>query len=135
LAKEAQKKDPPSRVDKLGVKPGLKVMIKSIADPDLAGEVATREALLCNKVGKDLDLIFFGAEKSAELLQLNSLRSKIKSNGAIWVIYPKGVKQITQSDVLAAIKDAELTDIKVVSFSATHTGLKAVIPVAKRGTK
>jgi hypothetical protein len=32
----------------------------------------------------------------------------------------------------AAISDAGLVDTKVVSFSETHTALKAVIPVAKR---
>ncbi|HXR09549.1 MAG TPA: hypothetical protein VN792_02170, partial [Candidatus Acidoferrales bacterium] len=56
----------------------------------------------------------------------------IKPNGAIWIVYPKGVKHITESDVLRAIRAASLTDVKVASFSATHTALKAVIPSARR---
>ncbi len=33
---------------------------------------------------------------------------------------------------MAAAKKAGLVDVKVVSFSATHTALKLVIPVARR---
>jgi hypothetical protein len=34
--------------------------------------------------------------------------------------------------VINAIRDAGLKDVKVASFSGTHTALKAVIPVEKR---
>jgi hypothetical protein len=35
-------------------------------------------------------------------------------------------------EVMAAAKSAGLVDNKVVSFSATHTSLRLVIPVARR---
>jgi hypothetical protein len=50
------------------------------------------------------------------------------------VIRPKGKAVITESDVMAAGKKAGLVDVKVVSFSETHTAEKFVIPVAKRQT-
>jgi hypothetical protein len=56
----------------------------------------------------------------------------LKPAGAIWVIYPKGVKDITQAEVMAASKNACLVDVKVASFSPTHTALKLMIPVSKR---
>ncbi len=51
---------------------------------------------------------------------------------ALWVVYPKGMKHITENDVLAAGRKCGLKDVKVVAFSVTHTALKFVIPVAKR---
>jgi len=50
----------------------------------------------------------------------------------LWIVYPKGQQHITEGDVLSAGRKAGLTDIKVVSFSRTHTALKFVIPVNKR---
>jgi hypothetical protein len=50
----------------------------------------------------------------------------------LWIGYPKGQKQITENDVIAAGRKAGLKDVKVVGFSPTHTALKFVIPVEKR---
>ncbi len=49
-----------------------------------------------------------------------------------WIVYPKGVKSITEAEVMKAGKAAGLVDTKVASFSSTHTALKMVIPVSKR---
>jgi hypothetical protein len=51
---------------------------------------------------------------------------------ALWIIYPKGQKQITEADVRSAGLASGLTDTKVTSFSPTHTALKFVLPKAKR---
>jgi hypothetical protein len=47
-------------------------------------------------------------------------------------VYRKGQKSITETDVRSAGLQAGLVDIKVVSFSATHTALKFVVPKSKR---
>jgi hypothetical protein len=51
---------------------------------------------------------------------------------ALWIVFPKGQKHITEDDVLAAGRKAGLKDVKVVGFSSTHTALKVVIPLSKR---
>lgn len=56
----------------------------------------------------------------------------LKRNGAIWVLWPKGQKRIKQSHVMAASKQAGLVDVKIVSFSERLSGLKLMIPVARR---
>ena len=54
-------------------------------------------------------------------------------NGAIWVVSRKGpTRTISDVDVIDAAKDARLVDNKVVAFSATHTAIRLVIPVALR---
>ena len=56
----------------------------------------------------------------------------IKPDGAVWIVRPKGRKDVTEAETMAAGKRAGLVDVKVVSFSETHTAEKFVIPVAKR---
>ncbi len=123
---------PPSRLDKIGVKHGHKVVILGIEDAALAGEVAARGALIAKRAAAGTDIVFFGAGKKLDLDRLESLKPAIHPDGAIWIVYPKGVKQITEGDVMAATKAAGLVDIKICAFSTTHTALKAVIPVKNR---
>jgi hypothetical protein len=84
------------------------------------------------KPAADLDLTFFPAETKKQLARLAGLRKSIVKNGAIWVVYPKGRQDIREAEVIAAGKTAGLVDNKVVGFSATHTSLRFVIPLAKR---
>ena len=119
-------------LDKLGVKPGMQVGVQTVTDQDFLTELRERADVDIELARAELDIILFGAEAADELEQLAPLRARIRRNGAIWVIYPKGVKHITQRDVMEAAKAASLVDVKVASFSTTHTGLKLVIPVALR---
>ncbi len=81
---------------------------------------------------KDCDAIFYGVTKESHLPRLEQLRQSITSNGAIWVIRPKGRPEISEASVMEGGKRAGLVDVKVVSFSETHTAEKFVIPVASR---
>ncbi len=42
---------------------------------------------------------------------------------------------VGEARVRAAILEAALVDVKIVAYSATHTALKAVIPVALRASR
>jgi hypothetical protein len=144
---------PRSRAEKLGVKPGLTACVLGIADEHFLRELtagvgadrdlprggggepqqaASGAGRIATKPVKDADLIFFAAEDRAALAQLKRLQGSMKKTGALWVVYPKGQKHITQLDVMAAAKSAGLVDVKVVSFSETHTALKLMIPLARR---
>lgn len=123
---------PPSRLDKIGVKAGHKVVILGVDDAALAGELAEREAIVARRAVAGMDIVFFGAGKKLDLDRLEALKPAIHPAGAVWIVYPKGVKEITQDHVMAATKAAGLVDTKVCAFSATHTALKAVIPVKNR---
>jgi hypothetical protein len=120
-------------IDKLGVKPEQKIAVLGVESAEFLTELTARVPEYSR--GKRLngaDLIFFSAEAVADLAQLSSLGRSIQKNGAIWVVYPKGQKQVREIDVINAGKSAGLTDNKVCSFSATHTALRFCIPVAKR---
>ncbi len=119
---------PPSRIDKLGVKAGMRVSILAVKDAKLSGEIAKRGAEVRSRLSPKSNIVFFGAEKKAALDRLAELSESIQPDGAIWIVYPKGVREITESDVLAAARAAGLVDTKVVGFSSSHTAIKAVIP-------
>lgn len=123
---------PCSRIEKLGVKPGMKVSVLGLADKSFPRELRERTTDISTKPAKDSDVIFFAADDKPALAKLKALQNFMKKTGALWVIYPKGVKHIRELDVMAAAKSAGLVDVKVVSFSETHTALKLMIPLARR---
>lgn len=122
-----------SRLDKLGVKRGQRIFVVGIEDADFLKELVGRAPDFSRELPPSkADLIFFGAETVRELGRLKALSRAIQKNGAIWVITPKGRKDIRDIEVIAVGKAAGLTDNKVVGFSATHTSLRFVIPLARR---
>jgi hypothetical protein len=120
---------PPSLLEKLGAKRGLDARLVGEFDREFRKELlasGVREAS-----GK-VNLIFFAAEQAGDLVQIRKLAAGLKPSGGLWVVYPKGVTVIREIEVLEAGREAGLKDVKVARFSKTHTGLKFVIPVAKR---
>lgn len=124
---------PRSTAEKLGIKPGLVVSAVAMSAGDFAEDLrAQAKSLSDSRALKDSDLIFFGAGKAAELARVGRLLPSLANAGALWIVYPKGKKEITESQVLSAGRAAGLVDVKVVRFSPTHTALKFVRPKAKR---
>jgi hypothetical protein len=124
---------PPSRLQKIGVKPEWRVSAIGVGDQAFLEELEpTVSALSIGRIVKGSDAIFFGVTKEAELRRLETLKAALTPNGALWIIRPKGRPEISERATMAAGKAAGLVDVKVVGFSPTHTAEKFVIPVAKR---
>jgi hypothetical protein len=122
-----------TRLQKLGVKREWRVSVVSVGDPHFVNELrGAVEHLSIGRVLDQSDAIFFGAVDAKELVRLAALKRSMKQNGALWVIRPKGRPEISERAVMDAGKAAGLVDVKVISFSPTHTGEKFVIPVAHR---
>jgi hypothetical protein len=121
-------------LDKLGIRSGMRVAIIAIDDPDIRTLIGERTSDLTEgAAAPDSDVVLFGAESPAELEPLATLARRIRPNGGIWVVSRKGkAATLRYDDVLEAAKAAGLVDNKVASFSATHTALRFVIPVALR---
>jgi hypothetical protein len=124
---------PKTRMEKLGLKPNAAVSLQGNFDDDFVTELSgctknvTRGTLNGNS-----EWIFFAANTSKELAEMSKLAKTLKGAAALWLVYPKGQKQITENNVLAAGRKAGLKDVKVVGFSPTHTALKFVIPLNQR---
>ena len=125
---------PPSRLQKIGVKPEWRVSAIGVDDTVFLKELEDASAQLSiGRAVKDSDAIFFGVTNEAELARLEKLKASLTPNGALWIIRPKGRPEISERATMAAGKAAGLVDVKVVGFSPTHTAEKFVIPLARRG--
>jgi hypothetical protein len=124
---------PPSRIEKLGVKAGMRVGLAGLDDPALVEDIESRGAAIASSAAGGLDMIFFAAHALADLDQLAALAARIQPAGAIWLVRAKGTAApIPESESMAAARRAGLVDVKVVSYSNSHSAEKYVIPVANR---
>jgi hypothetical protein len=127
-------------LDKLGVRPGMRVAaVGALHEEDEAAEAFTSE--LANRTSDvtvglpkpDTDIIFLAADSSDDLEALERIRPALRPNGAIWVVSRKGkAATLRDVEVIAAAREHDLVDNKVVSFSPTRTALRLVIPLALR---
>ena len=76
--------------------------------------------------------MFLGVKTLGDLSRLPAAMAALERNGAIWVVWPKGRRELTEDHVRAKALASGLVDVKVVAFSGTLSALKLVIPVAKR---
>jgi hypothetical protein len=125
-------KNPPSLLDKLGVKAGATVVSIGIHDERFLGLLRSSSVAVKKKAAPMSELIFAGIEAPADLEQVAHALPCLAPTGALWTVWPKGQKHITEAQVMAAGRAAGLVDTKIASFSATHTAMKWMIPVAKR---
>jgi hypothetical protein len=163
-AKWAQKiLHPPSRLQKLGVKPDWLASVVGVVDEAFLMELEQAVWKLSRgRLASGSDAIFFGAASERDLTRLKTLKHALKPEGALWIVRPKAssalsvhqregarpvrhqhrgvaprakarkAPHLSERAVMAAGKAAGLVDVKVVSFSPTHTAEKFVIPVADR---
>jgi hypothetical protein len=124
---------PKTRMEKLGIKSDAAVALAGKFDEEFLAELRSRTKKVSDgKVGADTEWIFFAAGSAKDLSQIPKLAKSLKGAAALWIVYPKGQKQITENEVIGAGRKSGLKDVKVVGFSPTHTALKFVIPVEKR---
>jgi hypothetical protein len=125
--------NPKSLVEKLGVKAGADVVTIGRRDADLVEELKKIGAQISTrKSGRDHDRVFVGVEQPGDLKLLEGLTDLIKSNGAVWIVFPKGRPDLKAENLIAAGKANGLVDIKVARVSDRLTGMKFVIPVKRR---
>jgi hypothetical protein len=147
---------PKSLLDKLGVKPGMRVLVLGLEDGGFMADLRARtddvvsgEASLparptsaSGRAGRDgvaaaptdagYDAVFVAVDGRQDLDQFADLKRAIKRDGAVWAVFRKGRKDFNENDVLRGGLEAGLVDVKVVRFSDTHTGSKFVIRKAER---
>jgi hypothetical protein len=120
---------PKSTVEKLGIKPGQHISAIYMPDDTTMKDARKAAAGFSDaRPLKDSDVIFFAASSEPALAGIKKLLPSLASSGALWIVYPKGRKEITELQVLAAGRALGLYDIKVVSYSSTYTALKFVRP-------
>ena len=123
---------------KLGIKAGFHITM--VNAPDYYMELFTdlpADLYFEDKEGVPIDLIHFFTKSRDEYMELlPALKGRIKSNGIIWVSWPKKaskvVTDITEDIIRNYALQTGLVDIKVCAVDDTWSGLKLVIPVKER---
>lgn len=118
--------NPKGRLDKIGVKAGMRTAVIGVADETFTGELAARGAVPVTELS-ELDLLFYAADSADDLTKVEGLVPALSETGALWIVSRKG-KAATLKDleVMAAAKAVGLVDNKVVGFSDTLTALRFV---------
>jgi hypothetical protein len=128
----ARIRSPRGLLEKLGVKAGSRVRLVGLEDGGFLRELEARGAEVRGRAASGVDLVFVRMERVADLAKLTALRKAIAPAGAVWVLWPKGRKELREDDVRAVAMANGLVDVKVVSFSETLSALKLVIPLKQR---
>lgn len=114
---------PPGRLDKLDVKPGMRVAVLEVDDPNFLNEL-TQITQPMNEFS-ELDILFWGADSGEAMARLPKLIPMLADRGALWIVSRKGkAATIKDVEVMAAAKAQGLVDNKVCGFSDTHTALR-----------
>jgi len=126
-------RNPRGLLDKLGVKPGMKVSLLGIDDDGFKKQLRARTADVAEgRAARGSDIVFVKMTEAKQAARLKQLKEAIKPDGAVWVVWPKGQKAFREDDARNAGPSAGLVDVKVASFSDTLSALKMVIPVRER---
>ena len=123
---------PRTRIEKLGVKPRQRACLLAVDDPALPRELARAGVRQVARVVQGCELVFLGVRRAVDLARLATVERRMARAGAVWAVWPKGRSELHGDHVRRAALAAGLVDVKVISFSDTHTGLKLVIPLARR---
>ena len=124
---------PPSRLSKLGIRAGQRVLVAGPVDDGFVSELEAAGTIVVRRsTSAPVDIAFLALDRPAALARIASVARSLAPAGALWTLRTKGQPVVTEADTMAAGKRAGLVDVKVVSFSDTLTAEKFVIPVARR---
>ena len=121
-------------LDKLGVKPGMKLALVDIDDAGFVKMLRERTSDIVRGRPRTLcDIVFMGAGSKRDVERLREVKKWIEPNGAVWVIRPKGpLSPLKDTDLIQAGLDAGLVDNKIASFSDTHGAMRFVFRLRDR---
>lgn len=120
---------PKAVVDKLDIRPGATVSVVAVDDADLLAQLDARAArVVRDAVAPGSDVVLLGVERAADLEAITPAARAMAERGALWVVHPRGVREVQDTAIFAAARAAGLTYTKVARVSATHTAEKLVRP-------
>lgn len=118
--------NPKGRLDKIGVKAGMRAAVIGVGDATFTAELAERGAVPVTEL-TGLDLLFYAADSATELARIGELVPALAERGALWIVSKKRrAATVKDVEVMAAAKACGLVDNKVVGFSDTLTALRFV---------
>ena len=121
-------------LDKLGVKPGLRVAVVGLDEPSFLKLLRERTSdVVTRRPRGRCDIVFLGATEKRDLVRIKEAKSWIEPNSAVWVVRQKGARAaIKDTDLIEAGLAAGLVDNKIASFSDTQGAMRFVFRLRDR---
>ena len=113
------------RHEKLSLKPAQRVCVFSVFGDDVVDDIG-RAGCVVSSID-DADAVFVAVDGVADLDRIGAARAHMRDDAAIWVVWPKGVATIKEDHVRAYARSGDLVDVKVMSWSTTHSALRLVV--------
>jgi hypothetical protein len=111
----------------------MRAVLIDVPDPALAVELAEVGVEVVSAQAAEPDLIFLGVASVRDLDKIARCKTRMPATGTLWLIRPKGRDTpVSEADAMRAGLDSGLVDVKVVSFSDTHSALKYVFRLRDR---
>jgi hypothetical protein len=125
--------EPKTVIDKLGVKPGMQVVIVGRFETSFRTDVMNALGVKPGvKPVPGCDLVFQLLVHPNDIEKLADLMPAIAPDGGIWAVYKRGRKDLSEDTVRTAARAMGLVDIKIVRVSEQYGAVKLVIPKADR---
>ena len=114
---------PPTLGDKLGLKPGTRVWLDGTFPPALKSSLELKECVECKKT-VDANLAFLILDHKKQLPKIRKLKDRLSPHTPIWILYPKGIDEIKESDVMNEAALCGLGPSKIASFDDRLTAMR-----------
>jgi hypothetical protein len=101
----------------------MRVRLDGVDDADLLRAMRDYDV---EHVEDAADVSLLRVDTPDQLPEVARAWSRTDPRGALWVVYPKGVRTITEHDVRGAGLALGIVDNKVARFSDTHTAMRFV---------
>ncbi len=122
--------NPKSRMDKFGLKPGMKYQLWGDFDGEFPGEA--RAIAGDTSTASEANCVFVRLHGEEDLPKLIDARQSIAQNGMVWAIWIKGRKEFGETRVREYGLANGLVDVKIASVSPTLTSMKFMIRIKDR---
>ncbi len=121
--------DAPSPLEALGAKEGDAVAVVGLPDAWVYRLLRRRRLRATDAVPTRLDLLVVGISDEQSLVTIGGLVPYLRPGGALWVVYPRGPREIDTEAVAKAGRAFDLKGELELHVSSRHSALK-LVPVA-----
>lgn len=115
--------NPPSRTKKLGVKQGQKIVLSGSFAVEIQLELREAGATLTKSI-EQCALLLCLVERTEELPRLRNAMEKLSSGKSLWAVWPKGVRSITQKEIMDLAAEFGMGPGKACSFDDRLTAMR-----------
>lgn len=118
--------DAPSPLEALGAKAGDAVAIVGLPDAWVYRLLRQRRLTVANVAPKPVDMLVLGVADERSLAAIGSCLPHLRVGGVLWVVYPRGHREISSDAVAEAGRYFDLKGELELQVSSRHSALKLV---------